>query len=177
MLASVNGHSLQDHWLYHAKSNYRIMTPLLYSPLCEVHTSSWKRKPLTEPTNLLVVALLHSDRWRRPLYVRPIQFSEFSVSAVLLSVERTSGPAQRPIMTLGLPFSIPRYKITLRILHTEQHEVWVLRLFHDSRSCHCNDVIFINCILQRQGTTNFGEMFDRLSNQQVLEKDFAEGSQ
>jgi len=174
MLASVNGYSLQDHWLYHVTSNYLIMTPLLYSPLCEAHMSSWKRKPLTD---LLVVALLHSDRWRRPLYGRPIQSSEFSVNAVLLSVERTSGLAQRPIMTPGLPFSIPRYKKLSVYFIQEQHEVWVLRLLHDSRRCHCNDAIFNNSILQRQGTVHFREMLDRLSNQQVLEKDFAEGSQ
>ena len=165
MLASVNWHTLQDHWLYHVK-NYLIMTPILYSPLCEVHMSSWKRKPLKESTKLLVVALLHSDPWRRPLYGRPIQSSEFCVNAILPSVERTSGLAQRPIMTLGLPFSIPRYekkKLSVCFIQ-EQHEVWVLRLLHDSRSCHCNDAIFINCTLQRQGTTNFREMLDRLSN-------------
>ena len=47
----------------------------------------------------------------------------------------------------------------------------MLCLLIASRNCHCNEAIFSNCILQRQGTTNFRELFDRLSNQQVLEKD------
>lgn len=80
-------------------------------------------------------------------------------------------------MILALPFSIPRYKKQSVYFKQEQHEVWVLRLLRASRNCYCNDAIFSSSMLQRQGTTNFRELLDRLSNQQVLENDFAQGGQ
>jgi hypothetical protein len=55
--------------------------------------------------NQLTAALLHTDRWRRPLYS-----NQSRINAGLLVVERTSIVAFRPVTPSALRDSVPRYK-------------------------------------------------------------------